>query len=198
MEGFIKLCRSLAAWEWYTDANTARVFIHCLIMANWKDGRYQGVEIPRGSFMTGRAKLSQELRISERSVRTALEHLISTNELTIKASPKGSIITVVNYEKYQTGDQQNDQRPTNDRPTTDQRSTSIEEYKEKKKYKKREKIGGAAPPDKSKEQLKEIEDLYTEETRRNAEERKAKSIAAIKEIEQLYQGAEQTREEAAT
>ena len=35
-EGYIKLCRKLAAWEWYTDANTVRVFIHCLIMANWK------------------------------------------------------------------------------------------------------------------------------------------------------------------
>lgn len=164
-EGFIKLNRKLTKWEWYKDENTMRVFVHCLLCANWKDTRYQGVEIPRGSFITGRAKLSQELRISERSVRTALNHLISTNELTIKTSPKGSIITVVKYNEYQGGDQPNDHEPTNNRPTIDQRPTSIKEYKE---YKNKKNIY-STPRKKENEELRNLEALYLDEVRRDTE-----------------------------
>lgn len=164
-EGYIKLSRRLKNWEWYRDPNTRSVFIHCLLSANWKTGRYQGVEIPRGSFVTGRKKLAEELNISERSVRTALNHLISTNELTIKTSPKGSIITVVNFDKYQNSDQQNDHGATNNRPTSDQRPTSIEEYKE---YKNKKNIY-STPRKKENEELRNLEALYMDEVRRDTE-----------------------------
>ena len=160
-EGYIKLSRKLLRWEWYEDVNTKAVFLHCLIMANWKTVRFRGREIPRGSFITGRAKLAKELNMSERSVRTALNHLISTNELTIETSPQGSIITVVKYDEYQSTDQRNDQRPTNDRPTTDQRPTSIKEYKE---YKNNKNIY-SHPRKKPNEDLQEIEELYLDEVR---------------------------------
>jgi hypothetical protein len=121
--GFIKLHRSILKWEWYTDANTFIVFIHLLLNAQWEDSRYRGYEVPRGSLVVGRKKLAKELKISERSVRTSLEHLKSTNEITIKSTNKFSIISITNWEKYQGMDvkidQPNDQRPTNNRPTTD-------------------------------------------------------------------------------
>lgn len=44
---YIKLSRNLLDWGWYKDANTSRVFLHCLLKANWKDGEYYGVRIPR-------------------------------------------------------------------------------------------------------------------------------------------------------
>ena len=136
--GYIKIYRSLLDWEWYSDINTFKVFIHCLFKANWKDGRFRGQEIKRGSFVTGRKKLAKELKMSEREIRTALNHLKSTNEITIKTTNRYSIITVVKYSFYQ--DVPDDKRPTErptTRPTSDQQATTIEEYKE---YKKKEYI----------------------------------------------------------
>jgi len=122
--GWIKLHRSLLDWEWYDDHNTFRVFMHCLLKANHQDKRYKGSIIKRGTFYTSRELLSAETTLSERQVRTALNKLKTTNELTIKTSKQGTVIEVVNYEKYQVIDQQSDQIKTNERPTNDQQTTS--------------------------------------------------------------------------
>lgn len=167
-DGFIKINRRLLSWEWYQDANTARVFIHCLIMANWKDGRFRGTEVPRGSFVTGRKKLAEELKMSEQSVRTALDHLKSTNEITIKTTPKYSIITVVKYNEYQSDNRQTNQQLTNNQPTTNQQLTTIEEIKKRKKIKEGEEKAAAAPTEKSKKALKEIESIYFSKVKREA------------------------------
>lgn len=132
-DGYIKLHRAILEWEWYDDPNTMRVFIHLLLNAQWEDSRYHGYEVPKGSLVIGRKKLAEELEITERAVRTALNHLKSTNEVTIKVTNRFSIVTIVNWAKYQgrddendqQNDQQNDQRVTNKRPATDH----IKEYK---------------------------------------------------------------------
>lgn len=124
MEGWIKLHRQLLEWEWYDEPNTFRLFIHCLLKANHKGKKYRGDIINAGTFYTSRDILSKETGLTTRQVRTSLNKLKTTNELTIKSSRKGTVIQVVNYNKYQVTDQQNDQRATNERPTNDQRATS--------------------------------------------------------------------------
>lgn len=111
--GFIKISRNILEWEWYSDLCTKSVFIHCILKANWKDKTYKGTKIKRGQFVTSLASLAEETGLSIKNVRTALEHLKSTNELAIEASPKGRIITVKNYAKYQ--DVAN--KPANNRQT---------------------------------------------------------------------------------
>ena len=129
---WIKLFSKFVNWEWYKDQNTKSLFIHCLIKANWKDGKFEGKIIPRGSFVSGRKKLAQELGMTEQEIRTALKHLISTNEITIATTNKYSVITVVNYELYQQINQVSNQQLTNNQPTTNQQLTTIEEYIEYK------------------------------------------------------------------
>ena len=106
LNGFIILDRKMLKWEWYQDTNTVRLFIHCLLKANWKEGKFQGIKIPRGSFVTSLKKLSEELSANNQfytvqNVRTSLNHLISTNEITNKSFTKFRIITINNYDKYQ-------------------------------------------------------------------------------------------------
>ena len=135
MEGYIQLHRQMLEWEWYKDANTARVFIHLLLKANWKKGKWRGIEIDRGQLVTSRAHLAKECRISEQSVRTALTHLKSTGEITIETTNRYSLITIAKYDKYQSGgeainqqtDRQINQVSTNNQPTTNQQPTTIEE-----------------------------------------------------------------------
>lgn len=138
-QGFIKLHRSILKWEWWEDENTTRVFLWLLLNANWEDLRYRGIEVPKGSLIAGRKRIAKELKISERSVRTSLEHLKSTNEVTIKSTNKFSLITVTNWEKYQGFENEATNKTTtkrsNDRPTTDQQPTTYKEINNIKNYK---------------------------------------------------------------
>lgn len=119
MSGWIKIHRRILEWEWATKPLTFRLFIHLLLKANHADGLWRGEFIPAGSLITGRVKLSQECGMTEREVRTALTHLKSTNEVTIKTTKEYSIISITNWKNYQDCDQQNaNERPTNDQPTT--------------------------------------------------------------------------------
>lgn len=116
MDVWIKLHSKILNWEWYKDYKTKSLFIHCLLKANWQDGKYRGVKVPRGSFITGRKKLSEELGMSEQNIKTALKHLKSTNEITIKSTKKFSIISINNYDMYQQTNQQTNQQLTNNQP----------------------------------------------------------------------------------
>ena len=57
---YVKISRKILEWEWYKDVNTKVVFFHILLKANWKNGRFQGMEIPRGSFATSYQSLAEE------------------------------------------------------------------------------------------------------------------------------------------
>jgi len=70
---YIKLSRGLLEWEWYTDINTTRLFIHMLLKANWKDGNFKGTTVSRGSFVSSIGKLAGETGLTEREIRTAFE-----------------------------------------------------------------------------------------------------------------------------
>jgi hypothetical protein len=145
-DGWVKVYRKIIDWEWYKDANTFRVFFHLLIMANHEPKKCRGIWVGRGQWITGRKALSESLTLSDRQVRTALNHLKSTNEITINPSNRFSLITIVNYEEYQKkdsdSDQQNDQqldiqatskRPANDQQTTTNKNIRTKEYKNDKK-----------------------------------------------------------------
>lgn len=60
--GQILLHRKIVEWEWYTDINTCRLFIHMLLIANWKEGHFRGTTVPRGSFVSSLEKLSERNR----------------------------------------------------------------------------------------------------------------------------------------
>ena len=120
MSGWIKLHRQIVDWEWYTDHNTFRVFIHLLLTANHKDKKYRGIELKAGSIVTSRDILAIATGLSVRQIRTALDKLKTTNELTIKTSSQGTIIEIVNYSKYQVETNE----MTNERPTSDQQTTT--------------------------------------------------------------------------
>ena len=118
-EGFIKISRKMLSWGWFKDANTAHLFIYCLMRANYKDTEWRGVKLKRGSFITSLKNLSDETGLTQRQVRTALEHLISTNEVTKYASAKNTVVIVNNYDKYQSSDKENDKKTTRYRQGTD-------------------------------------------------------------------------------
>ena len=100
-EGFIVLHRKIIDWEWYTDTNTAHLFMHCILRANFKDTTWRGISVKRGSFVTSLETLSAETGLTVKQIRIALQKLINTGEVANKSTSKFRIITVNNYDLYQ-------------------------------------------------------------------------------------------------
>jgi DNA-binding transcriptional regulator YhcF (GntR family) len=122
MNGYIKLFRQFVEWEWYTDVNTKTVFLHCLMMANFKEKKWRGETIKRGQFITSLSHLSAECGVSIRGVRTALEKLEKTKEIIRQSTKIYTVITICKYDSYQT--LEIDDRHTIDTPSTQYRQTS--------------------------------------------------------------------------
>jgi len=134
-EGFIKLHRKINEWGWRHRPITFSVFIYILTKANHKETIFDGHKLPPGACIFGRRKAAETLGISEQSVRTAIKHLKSTNEITSKTTNKYTIIQVLNWEEYQGSTSTS----TSHQPTTNQQLTTSKECKEGKEYKKNNK-----------------------------------------------------------
>lgn len=135
--GFVALHRSLLSWGWHADPATGWLFVNLLLMANWTDSVWQGMTIERGQLVTGRKALAAQTGLSEQTVRTSLNHLKSTGEITIASTNKFSVITIANYGKFQDISEMltstSTNNPTNDQPATNQQLTTNEQEEQSNK-----------------------------------------------------------------
>ena len=121
--GYVQLHRKIVEWEWYKNPNTFRVFLHLLLMANYVDGRFEGQEVKRGQLITSLPNLASETMLTVQQVRTALNHLKSTGEITDKIFPKYRMITVVKYGEYQQDNRQVNSQATGNQQGSNRQST---------------------------------------------------------------------------
>ena len=136
--GWIKLHRKFTDWEWYDDLKTKHLFLHLLLSANHKDGNWRGIEVKKGQLITGLYSLKEQTGLSIQSIRTGLNKLKSTQELTIKPTNKYSVITLINWEKYQKeeANQQAKQQTNNKQTTTNNNDKNVKNIISYKKIKK--------------------------------------------------------------
>ncbi|MCR5658904.1 MAG: hypothetical protein K6G25_06220 [Bacteroidales bacterium] len=99
--GWIKLHRKITEWEWYSDGNTFRMFVHLLLTANHDSKPYQGKTIKRGQRLTTIRRLANELYIDEKTVQRCLQNLKLTKEIKVETSKMGTLITIRKYDDYQ-------------------------------------------------------------------------------------------------
>ena len=129
--GWIKLHTKFLEWEWADDPNMVSLFIHLLLSACYKDCEWHGIKIKRGQFVTSREKLSIQTGISQQSIRTCLQKMQDTGEITKLSTKKYTLITICKYDEYQTKENSDNQvinqQSTNNQPTTNQATET--EYK---------------------------------------------------------------------
>lgn len=139
---YIKLSEGIINWEWFTDGNMLKLWVYLLVNAQqFEDTRYRGIELKTGQLVTGRKKISQETGLTEMQVRTCLNKLKSTNEITIETTNKYSVITILKYDLYQSNEpygiqqinQENNQQITNEQPTNNQQITTSNKDKRDKR-----------------------------------------------------------------
>ena len=129
MSGWLKLHRAFSEWEWSDEPNMVALFIHLLLTANFEDKNWKGIPVKKGQLIAGRKKMSEATGISEQGIRTCLDRLRSTKEVTISSVSKYSIITITNWEKYQDTNQISNHEVTSNQPATNQQLTTPKELK---------------------------------------------------------------------
>ena len=127
--GYVRLFRDLLSWQWYENPNVFRLYIHLLLKASFKDFEYEGKSYKAGELITSRKKLSEELKISESQILTALDKLKSTGEITTKSTNKFTVITLKNWAKTQQEQYFFTASPTTIRQQIDNKSTHINNKK---------------------------------------------------------------------
>ena len=134
-KGFILLHRKTMDSFLYKDSQYIHLWIHLLFRANHKPERIllngNAVELQRGQFLTSRITLSLETRISQAKVERILNVLQKEKQIEQQKTTKYRIITIVNYNLYQTSRQQTD----NKRTTNGQQLDTDKESKEAKQTK---------------------------------------------------------------
>jgi hypothetical protein len=126
-KGWIKLHRKFNNWEWRDSPETVSLFIQLLLEANPEPRSWRGTVIPKGGVVFGRRQWAKRLGISERQIRTCVERLKSTHEVTTESTNQFTIITLVNYEQYQSKPESPTHRAANKTPTSDQQATTPKE-----------------------------------------------------------------------
>lgn len=113
----------------------------------------QMVQLLPGQYITGRKALAQELRMSERNIRTCLKALVDDEKVTIKSTNRYSIITIVNWHIYQSDEEKAASKTPINRPASDQQVTTKQEHKNIRNTKKEP----SGLPDKGQKVKDEIE-----------------------------------------
>lgn len=98
---FIKLDRNILNWGWFRSTKILHVFIWLMLKANIKEGHFENDTVKRGSLVTSNARIAEECGLTIDNVRTALANLESTGEITRIIRNRYQLITVVNYDAYQ-------------------------------------------------------------------------------------------------
>lgn len=99
--GFVKLFRKLVDWKYAQFPNAVALWVHILIRANWKDGYFMGVPIPRGSFATSLQRLADETGMNVSTVRRWLKKFEDDKQIERIVTQRCTIIKVSNYRDYQ-------------------------------------------------------------------------------------------------
>lgn len=132
--GFIKLSRSILDWQWWGKDGHAQLFVYLILRANYEYSCWQGVKIERGQLITSYDKIAKDNGLSVQNVRTIIKHLISTGEITFKSTNKYSVITICNYDSYQSRNdetnKQSNKQPNIQLTSNQQATNNIQEYKE--------------------------------------------------------------------
>ena len=126
MDGWLKLYRSILDSAVFQDAEILKVWIWLLCNVAFEQHDTicysKVIHLKPGQIATGRKKIAQCTDLNENKVYRALSALKSLGNIEIKATNKYSIITVVNWDKYQEGNgkRTSSEQQTNSKTTAEE------------------------------------------------------------------------------
>lgn len=114
--GWIKLHRKLRDNPIYSNSKAVHVWIECLLRASHKEQslylKNQKVNLQPGQFVMGRDEFGESVGMSGSTVWFWIHEFVVNNMLNIKTTTKGTIVTVLHWDKYQKVDSTLDNKKT--------------------------------------------------------------------------------------
>ena len=144
-KGFVKIYRSILEWEWYSEPNTAHLFLYLILKANYKPKKWKGKMVGRGELITSINHISRDTGLSISMVKTALSKLIKSGCIHKKSTNKYTALRVINYGDYQEVPVEYDKPKINKEQSNDRSLETTKEIK-KNKESKRKKIRESKSP----------------------------------------------------
>ena len=163
MEGWIKIHRKILENPIICkDSDYLAVWIYLLLNATHKEipALFKGKKIilQKGQLITGRKSMASQLKISESKIFRIINDYKSEQQIEQQTSNKNSLITILNWDKYQQIEQQNEQQMNNKRTTNEQQMNTNKNVKNDKNVKNEKNI-----IKKEKEKKKKtFDDVFTE------------------------------------
>lgn len=130
---WLRLYRSLLEHPVFHDEWLLKLFIWCLLKANFRPKRFRGQMIDAGQFVTGRHRAAEELGVSPSKWYRGMMALASPEMgcIQIEANSKWTTVTICNYATYQYRSRKSEQRVNSERTASEQQVNS-ERTQEKK------------------------------------------------------------------
>lgn len=108
--GFIKIDRKIIHWEYFKNPAYLTIWLYLLCRANFKDGESYGHVVHRGQVFETYGTIAKNTGLSRSTVRRTLKGMSATHLATYQAihsethqaTYDGILITIVNYNTYQT------------------------------------------------------------------------------------------------
>lgn len=122
MEGWIKIHRKILENPIICkDSDYLAVWIYLLLNATHKEipALFKGKKIilQKGQLITGRKSMSNQLKISESKIYRIINDFKSEQQIEQQTSNQNSLISILNWDKYQQNEQQmNNERTTDEQP----------------------------------------------------------------------------------
>ena len=137
MEGWIKIHRKILENPIICkDSDYLAVWIYLLLNATHKEipALFKGkkITLQKGQLITGRKSMSNQLKISESKIFRIINDYKSEQQIEQQTSNKNSLITILNWDKYQQIEQQNEQQMNNKRTTNEQQMNTNKNVKNDK------------------------------------------------------------------
>jgi hypothetical protein len=141
MQGWIKLHRKLLENPIVCkDSDHLAVWVYLLLNATHEayPALFKGkkITLEPGQLITGRKSISSKLSVSESKVKRILIELENDQQIDRRRSNQNSLISILNWDKYQECGQQDGHQMTSKRPASDQPVTTNKNVKNVKNEKK--------------------------------------------------------------
>jgi len=112
MDGWVKVHRKILESPVFENPNLFAVWIYCLMRATYKSrkvlSKKKEMTLLPGQFLTGRAAGARDCKMAPSTFWDAIQTLKSLEMADIRSDSLGSLITIVNWERYQGSDDEPD------------------------------------------------------------------------------------------
>lgn len=121
--GWIRIHRKLQDKAFYKKPHYLALWIHILLKANHQEKEFlwnnKTIKIKRGQFITGRRQLQSEIKVNQHKIDRILNFFKTEHQIEQQMFPKFRLITIINYNKYQQSEPQNEPQVSHRRATSE-------------------------------------------------------------------------------